>query len=271
MKIYKYLIFFFCLSFLFAANAQIKVIAPNGDVGIGTSTPSEKLEVLGRLLIQDGSVVRSGASASLMFDRSDKSAFIIGAGNDAGMSWDNQFNFELRSNLRSRITGNRYIQNGLLRFKILGSNGNVGIGTGAPVEKLHVNGNIQAGTMFYASDKRLKNNIKPLSYGLKEVLQLNTKTFNYHTINKSKSTDSDNVNVGIIAQELQKIAPELVSTFTWEEEDDSGNIVSSTDYLRINDTSIKWLLVNAIQEQQKIIEKLTNRLTKIETMLSSKR
>jgi len=83
------------------AFSQVYVKAPDGNVGVGTDTPTEKLEVAGRVLMEDGSVVRSGASASLMFDRQDASAFIIGAGNDAGMSWDQDFDYECQLRVKS--------------------------------------------------------------------------------------------------------------------------------------------------------------------------
>jgi len=255
------------------AFSQVYVKAPDGNVGVGTDTPSEKLEVAGRVLMEDGSVVRSGASASLMFDRQDASAFIIGAGNDAGMSWDQNYDYELRSNTRTRIVNNRFIQNGLLRFIIKGSTGNVGIGVGInPAEKLHVGGNIAYQGGVIVSDKRLKKNVNDFNYGLKEVMKLRPLTYDY---TGKAGMISGTYNVGLFAQDLQKIAPEFVSEFTHVEEDEEAKVVSEEEYLKIYDTGIKYMLVNAIQEQQEIIEAqdekiatLEERLAKIEAALN---
>lgn len=247
--------------------AQIKVVAPNGDVGIGTSNPTEKLEIAGRFKAKDGTIETSGESASLMFDRTDMSAFIIGAGNDAGMSWDKDFDFELRSNLRTRIVGNRYIQNGNLRLKILGSNGKVGIGTGAPSTKLHVNGSFTYnGSINNASDKRLKKNVSNFKYGLKEVMQLNPISFEYNEITGASDGKS---HVGLYAQDLQKITPELVGTFTVEKEDEFGEVKSRSEYLNIKESAIKYMLVNSIKEQQEVIEKQEDKISDLESRLCS--
>ena len=259
-------LFTLALSFVTVfAFSQIKVTAPNGDVGIGTTTPSEKLEVAGRVLMEDGSVVRSGASASLMFNRTDKSAFIIGAGNRPGMTWDKNFTFELRSNSRGAIVNNRYLSQGLARFNIRGTDGYTGIGAISPAEKLHVGGAIQTDQTFIASDKRLKKSIESFGYGLEEVLQINTKQYKY----KKDNDVTKNKNVGVLAQDLQAIAPNLVSTFTWVEEDENGDIVSEEEYLRIDDTAIKWMLVNAIQSQQELIEEKDDRIEDLEERLTN--
>ncbi len=61
-------------------------------------------------------------------------------------------------------------------------------------------------------------------------------------------TISGNYNVGLFAQDLQKITPEFVSKFTHTEEDEEGKTVSEKEYLKIYDTGIKYMLVNEVQE-----------------------
>jgi hypothetical protein len=257
---------------LFAGMAmgQLKVFS-DGNTLVGDNTgmtgAEETLQVNGRMLIEDGSVVRSGASASLMFDRQDESAFIIGAGNDAGMSWDRQFDFELRSNSRSRIVNNRFIQNGQLRFKILGSNGNVGIGTASPTQRLHVNGNIFATGNITPSDMRLKNLMKSDNLpGLSEVLKIEVVRYQY---NGKAGISSAEPHIGVVAQELQKIAPALVGEYMHVEEDEFGEKVAEETYLNIRDSEIKYMLVNAIQEQQVMIEELQSQIEELKASTAS--
>ena len=92
-----------------------------------------------------------------------------------------------------------------------------------------------------SSDARLKKDINPLPYGLKEVIDLNPVSFFW----KDNTTDSSR-NIGFIAQELKKIIPE--SVFGEEE----------NTYLSINSTYLIPVLVKAIQELTKRIELLEN-------------
>ena len=56
-----------------------------------------------------------------------------------------------------------------------------------------------------ASDTRLKKNVKQMKYGLKELEQLEPKSYNY--INEDNMTTR---HLGVMAQELQQVMPELV-------------------------------------------------------------
>mgnify|MGYP003673112856 CR=1 FL=1 len=86
------------------------------------------------------------------------------------------------------------------------------------------------------SDFKLKANISTLQYGLKEVLQLDAKTYTY------KSDASSEKRMGFIAQEVQLIMPELVS------------MDKSNDHLQLKYMDLVAVLVNAIKEQQHTIE-----------------
>jgi hypothetical protein len=267
----KNLLLLFCFALSTSlAFGQVKVVQ-TGETIVGPNagiTPVEQLHVEGRYYANGGTVVNTGASAGTLFNRTDESAFIIGAGNDAGMSWDQAFNFELRSNLRSRIVTNRFIQNGTLRFKILGSNGNVGIGRNIPAEKLDVAGNIQyIGALINASDKRLKSNVQDFGYGLEEVLQLNPVSYNY-TDRGTEATDE--LNTGLLAQELKKVAPELVKEFELPVmNEDQDEVLSVDSYLGIKESSIKYMLINAIQDQQELIEAQAEKIAQLEEAFST--
>lgn len=88
--------------------------------------------------------------------------------------------------------------------------GNVGIGTTDPAEKFHVNGNalvqgsVQANVYLYNSDRRYKSDITALQSPLENLLKLT----GYSYYNKlSKKND-----IGVIAQEVETVYPELVQT-----------------------------------------------------------
>jgi|GEM_PF-1202170 len=96
------------------------------------------------------------------------------------------------------------------------------------------------------SDRRLKENIKPMTPLLDKVTKLEMKTYNY--IGSKVSTK------GYIAQEVQEIFPELV------EEMDEG-------YLGVNYAGFSTLAIQAVKEQQEIIDNLEERLAKLEALL----
>ncbi|OFX82274.1 MAG: hypothetical protein A2W99_09460 [Bacteroidetes bacterium GWF2_33_16] len=155
-------------------------------------------------------------------------------------------------------------------FTIL-KNGKVAIGHDAPIEMLDVNGNARIraiasgiylgpvnrtadGTLTTAtSDIRLKENVTTLSNGLNKVLQLRGVNFNW------KSDENTTTKIGFIAQEVQKVLPELV-------------FVNPTDgYFGVNYAEMTAVLVEAVKEQQNQIEKLNilnqqllERITKLE-------
>jgi hypothetical protein len=108
----------------------------NGNVGIGTISPSTKLHVIGDTIIEDTSAVlalkstQAGSTSSIQFE-SLANAAIIGGGTADYLS------FMTASNHRMRIL----------------ANGNVGIGTTSPGQKLHVvgGGKIQGNLMIGSS------------------------------------------------------------------------------------------------------------------------
>jgi hypothetical protein len=93
--------------------------------------------------------------------------------------------------------------------------------------------------VVHASDKRLKKDIEDLPYGLKEVLQLQPKAYNW------KDRKTDHKSLGLIAQDVQLLIKEVVTA----QDDDKKTLgVSYTELIPV--------LINAIKEQQGIIEAL---------------
>ena len=119
------------------------------------------------------------------------------------------------------------------RLRING-NGNVGIGTIAPSQKLHVAGNVLATAFLYSSDAKLKENVKTVS-GLDSITKLRGVTFDWKANKKA--------DVGLIAQEVETVYPELVTT------DKEG--LKSVQY-----GNLVAPLIEAIKEQQIQIEAL---------------
>ena len=115
------------------------------------------------------------------------------------------------------------------------------LSTGGSIDvAANANGVLQNAT----SDFTLKENIKPIENPLKKVLDLQGVNFQYKKENDRKKY------IGLIAQEVMKIVPEVV----FEHDDVFG----------INYKLLVPLLVEAVKERQKEIENLKERLDKFD-------
>ncbi len=101
---------------------------------------------------------------------------------------------------------------------IITHNGDVGIGTTSPSEKLHVVGNLRvqgstdctlgtgAGATNCTSDSRLKENITPIENALDKISKISGVEFDWN----NKSLAPGRHSIGVIAQEIQKVFPTAV-------------------------------------------------------------
>ncbi|NDV47939.1 tail fiber domain-containing protein, partial [Paludibacter sp. 221] len=98
------------------------------------------------------------------------------------------------------------------------------------------------------SDRRLKENIRSIGYGLPQVMKLNPVSFTMK--------ESGNKHIGFIAQEVRDIIPEIVNGTEGD--------IEKGEVLGVSYAEFAPVLVKAIQEQQKIIEELTRRIEMLE-------
>lgn len=97
-----------------------------------------------------------------------------------------------------------------MSFENLYISSNVGINVENPFYPLEVNGTIRATDITETSDARVKENIVPLYCNRELLKQLRPVFFNY------KNDETKTQKAGLIAQEVEKIIPSLVSTsVTW--------------------------------------------------------
>jgi len=135
--------------------------------------------------------------------------------------------------------------------------GNVGIGTSIPNASLSVNGVANkpgGGAWSVISDKRLKENISEYSEGLELIRKVRPVSFSYN----SKMTEiwgeneqiKGKVYQGVIAQDLQKIAPDMVREVNVAQKDGTPG----ESFLEVDPNKFTYALINAVQEQQKQID-----------------
>ena len=155
-----------------------------------------------------------------------------------------------------------YDQTVTIDYMFVRGDGNIGISTTTPTQKLHVNGNAliaSVGTAsasnaaLYitntgilstnASDVNKKHNVRNLPYGLSTINNLKPVAFEWN--------ETDETDIGFIAQDIENIIPESVIT-NWDSE------------LIFRQEKIVPILVKAIQEQQALIKALEQRILTLE-------
>jgi len=219
-----------------------------GSLGIGTSTPSNaKLQIEG--------VDTYDAMLRLNNIGIDGASFFMGSTNSAWGGGINSNRFVMGHGAPSSANIDVAID----------ENGWVGIGTISPTKSLDVNGRgrfrgllvgivsnavyqTSDGTLITgSSDIRLKENIEPLQNSLDKVMSLQGVTFSW------KADPTKRQSIGFIAQEFEQVVPELVFTN------------QNDGYKGINYAEVTALLVEAIKDQQKIIEALETRIEQLES------
>ncbi|WGK65421.1 tail fiber domain-containing protein [Croceiramulus getboli] len=110
--------------------------------------------------------------------------------------------------------------------------------------------NANTGEYVQSSDRSLKTKIEPLPTLLGKVMQLNPSAYHY------KSAEPGSRTLGLIAQEVQVLFPELVH---YSEVD---------DVYGINYAGFSVVAIKTIQEQQQIIANLEARLAALEAKMN---
>jgi len=130
--------------------------------------------------------------------------------------------------------------------------GRVGIGTTAPDQPLTVSGQASktgGGSWLTFSDKRVKKDVADFTDGLSVLKKFSPVKFKYNGL--AGYNDDGQEYVGVIAQEVQPVAPYMISTVNKKLKETDA---STTDILMYDGSALTYVLVNAVKEQQKMID-----------------
>ncbi|MFY7908667.1 MAG: tail fiber domain-containing protein [Emticicia sp.] len=236
------------------ARTSALYVSSSGKIGVGTSTPVLDVNI------------NTGNTPAVRFEQDASGGF-------SAQTWDmagNEANFFIRD-----VTGGSRlpfrIRPGAPTSSIdISAAGNVGIGTASPSVKLHVAGDGFFSGSIYAtnailpgasspSDRNLKKDIQNLTGATSIIKQLYPKSFLYDTVKYPTAGLPENLQFGLIAQELETVVPNLVTNNTHP----TGLTFKSVNY-----TGLIPILIKAMQEQQTEIESLKRKIGEYESLNS---
>ncbi|NQT65476.1 MAG: tail fiber domain-containing protein [FCB group bacterium] len=125
------------------------------------------------------------------------------------------------------------------------------------------------GTLSNPSDERFKENVQPFDHALSKIMQMNVHTYNYIQMEEEKQLGlPEGEQIGLIAQELEEILPELVVDNVHAYDKNEGiegseKEIEKIEYKGINYIGLIPVLIEAMQEQQKQIEELKQQLIEL--------
>jgi hypothetical protein len=199
-------------------------IQGNGTVGIGTNAPEAGLHVVGSgWFAADSGSLGSGAGKGVRIFMDSASTPNIG-----------------------RVFAYDYASGGSLDMTIQSNGGGVGIGNITPAYKLQINQDSAAkpstNTWTVASDLRLKKDIAPFSDGLSVIEKINPIRYRYNGL---AGLPNDAEGIGVVAQEIRRVAPYTVGTFKAKLDERAEG---ETELYDFNSHALTFVMINAIKE-----------------------
>ncbi len=226
----------------YATNYFLSLNPNGGNVGIGNSAPVSTLTVGNATGTIPGEITLYPTTGSYEGGQINIKKSLVGSTAD----WIIDQYGTTAAEARLRIfSGNE--ANGM----VIKENGFIGMGNSAPTVRLQVTGDIIANSIAGSSDARFKTNITPIENALQKVVQLRGVNFNWNKETFPDRMFSDQKAIGFIAQEVEKVLPEVVQTET-----------TPDAYKSVQYDKVVALLVEAIKEQQKQIQVLQKEIKK---------
>jgi len=240
-----------------APTNSLVIAATSGNVGLGTQSPTSKLQVeSGNVYVKAGNVGINVAPTAAALEVAGNTSLTGNANLTGNMTvrGDARYFLNTRANFLTAAGGNI--------LQVDGVNSRVGIGINNPGHLLELGTDDavkpNGGSWTGPSDRRLKTDIRDFKDGLAQVLAIRPVRYHYNGL---LDLPTEPEFIGVIAQEIQQVAPYTVRSM-------NKKGPQGEDYLAFDGSSVTYLLVNAVQEQQAIIEEQAARIQQLEASLS---
>jgi hypothetical protein len=120
----------------------------------------------------------------------------------------------------------------------------------------------------YYSDKRLKENLKPIANALDTVRSWTGYTYNANALGASFGYDPEKQEIGLLAQDVQATTPQAVERAPFDTSDVKGGSLTGENYLTLKYERLVPVLVEAIKEQDKEIQTLKQQVAALIAAIS---
>jgi hypothetical protein len=266
------------------ANASRLCIAADGNVGFGTMTPNDSkihavtsynnvqainvprsaglfettTNVWGTYIGSKGTVVQTNPSTNLSLCYG-----MVGESSSGYGVWNRNFGVSGTASGGGFNEGGYFEANGPSNSTNMGiyciaNNGSTAWNDWAAYldGKVMITGDLYHNLTLIFSDKRFKKDIQPLENISSKLEKMHGYTYNYRTDEFKEKRFDDKKHIGLIAQEVKEVFPELIR------EDDKG-------YYAVNYEGMIPVLLEAIKEQNKINEAQQKQLTEQKELINS--
>jgi hypothetical protein len=252
----------------------------SGNVGIGTNNPRNKLHISTGLATA-GMSFPLKISASAIENLGNNTGTFIGL-NTEDSSWSKCAIGHVRTGsydqgsivfLCRNTADDQTVTMSYERMRIT-AGGNVGIGTNNPAVALHVVGDIAAtGDLIgYYSDIRLKKVHSNIEKPFEIINNLNGFYYSPNELGLSYGM-KDKVQIGLSAQEVQKVLPEIVNKAPFDITlDENGELKSKSqeDYLTVSYERLVPVMIEALKENNKTINELKEEIKLLKKLINNK-
>ena len=234
----------FCVS---TSGSNRMTINPQGNVGIGV-VPTTNFHVGGRMMLDNGVIQRGGTPITTtsylgLYSNvsGDDIRFVTNGGN---------FGWYVDGDIGSTTKMSLSTTTGLSVSSNISSTG-----------ELTVSGNIAANqnVTAYASDQRLKSNVRVIDNALEKVQRLRGVSFDWRDDTPQPMRGHD---VGLIAQDVASVLKEAVTLAPFDTDHETGLSKSGNEYLTIDiGNKLTALLIEAVKELSERVKELEENTT----------
>lgn len=132
-------------------------------------------------------------------------------------------------------------------------------------------GDVSTTTGYYIySDRKIKTNIKPLTNALDKIMLLKPSTYDMKADQYKGLSLTRRPQMGLIAQELEEVFPDLVKESAMPGRDEKGNVTASGETIKsVNYVNLIPVLIAAVQEQQQQIAEQREMINDLSQKLAS--
>lgn len=261
-------------------NINRMTISSVGSVGIGTTTPGAKLDVTGNSYLT-GHFTNTATGV-------DNVGVVGGCNNTPGYGWGvwgSGGSTGVRGESRLAGLGNRVGVNGVALdgsgynrgVSGFASGGSVAYGVFGYAQSAttstyagYFEGNVYAVAYYQSSDRKLKNDIQPLSGALSIIQKLKPSVYTFKTNEYQQMQLPAGLQYGLIADEVQQVIPGAVkkavhpAMYENDDEHNGKKLSEEVEFNAVNYIEMIPILISGIKEQQAMIEKLTAKVAVLE-------